>query len=342
MVSDDYWNDSADWCDEHAVTRDVCGCKFSDPRGPLWDRVLTRNQLSQLPTPEPLIDNTLDRRTVAMLVGGWGTGKTFVALDWSLCIATGKAWQGRTTQQGSVVYVAAEGAYGLNQRVESWEVAWQHDVPDQAFHVVPVAVEIAKRDVTHLISVCREIRPSLVVVDTFARCAIGLDENSAKDAGLFVRGLDRIKDSLDGGTVLTVHHTGKDRKTTRGSSALEGAMDTVYQIEGDAQAMRLHRSKRKDGPTPDSLSLRLESVPGTDSVVVSSGRVDMTPTVEKLMSTFVSTFSESGASKAELRMAVDLQPGSFHRAVNRALRDGLLVNVGTDQRPFYQLGSDQQ
>jgi len=88
------------------------------------------------------------------------------------------------------------------------------------------------------------------------------------------------------------------------------------------------------------LSLRLEPVPGTDSVVVSGGRVDTTPTVERIVSTFDQAFSESGASKADLRSAVDMSPGSFHRGVNRALQDGLLVNVGTDQRPFYRLGRD--
>ena len=341
-MSDDYWNDSADWCDEHAIHREVCGCQFSDPRGPLWPRLLNRSQLAQLPAPDPMIDDTIDRRTVAMLVGAWGTGKTFVALDWSLSIATGKAWQARETRQGSVVYVAAEGAYGLNERVRTWEVAWSQQVDDDAFHVVPLAVEVANSGVRHLISVCKEIQPSLVVIDTIARCAVGLDENTAKDAGLFVRGLDRIRDSLNGGTVLAVHHTGKDGKTPRGSSAIEGAMDTVYNLEGDSRAMRLHRSKRKEGPVEDTLNLRLERIPETDGVVVSRGRVDTTPNLDRLMSAFLSAFSESGASKAELRAAADLPPSSFYRAVNHALRDGLLVNDGTEQRPFYHLGRDQQ
>jgi hypothetical protein len=104
--------------------------------------------------------------------------------------------------------------------------------------------------------------------------------------------------------------------------------------------MRLHRTKRKDGPTPDSIGLQLEPVPGTDSAIVSSGRVDMTPSQDRLMSAFVQAFGTSGATKAELRAAADMASGSFHRALNRVLQQGFLVNVGTEQRPFYQLGGD--
>lgn len=339
-MSDDYPESTAAWCNQHAVRRQECGCTYDDPRGPLWSRVLDRSQLANLPSPEPLIDNTLDLRTVSLLVGAWATGKSFLALDWSLCIATGKAWQGRDVARGRVLYVAAEGAYGLQKRVNAWEVAWQTKVDPDAFYVLPMAVQIASRNsLANLLTITSELQPRLIVVDTLARCAVGLDENSSKDMGLFVRGLDKIRDSMNAGTVLAVHHTGKDKTTARGSSAIEGAMDAVYQLRGDSRLMKLERSKRKDGPVHDQKTLCLEEVPGTDSVVVSTGRVDMTRTLERLMSGFVSTFGTTGASKAELRSVLDMPTGSFHRGLNQALEQGLLINDGTDQRPFYRLGA---
>ena len=348
-MSDDYDDDSPDWCASHAISRRHCGCSYDNRTRPdFWfSQVIGIDELAELPEPEPLIDGTLDRRTVALLAGPWGSGKTFVALDWALSVASGKAWQRRdvAVEHGDfvpdVLYVAAEGAYGLKQRVKAWQAAWNVDDGRLlGFLVIPRPVMLATSDVASFCAYIRQGDHKFVVIDTLARCAVGLDENSAKDAGLIVRDLDRIRDATNGGTVLVVHHTGKDGKTVRGSSAFEAAMDTVYQIEGDPQLMKLRRTKRKDGPTPDNLSLRLEAVPGTDSVVVSGGRVDTTPTVEKLMSTFVQAFSETGASRADLRSAADMSPGSFHRGLNRALQDGLLVNVGTDQRPFYRLGRD--
>src|ERR1700757_867907 len=43
----------------------------------LASQLLTRTALKQLPDPEPLIDNVLDRGTVSLLYGGWGTCKSF-------------------------------------------------------------------------------------------------------------------------------------------------------------------------------------------------------------------------------------------------------------------------
>ena len=42
----------------------------------------------------------------AVIYGPSGEGKTFVALDWALSVATGRSWQGKQTKQGPVVYIA--------------------------------------------------------------------------------------------------------------------------------------------------------------------------------------------------------------------------------------------
>jgi RecA-family ATPase len=61
----------------------------------------------------------------------------------------------------------------------------------------------------------------MVIIDTFARCAVGFDENAAKDMGLVIDAATRLRDCTDNGVVVIVHHTGKDGKTILGSSALE-------------------------------------------------------------------------------------------------------------------------
>lgn len=323
-----------------------------------WDQAaLDFRGLASLPEPVALIEGTLDFRNLALLAGPWGSGKTFLALDWALSVACGKAWQGRKVHvepweykgvehltRMNVLYVAAEGVHGIRQRVAAWESGWNFDWSSSnwgpTITFLPKAVQLGSGEMDSFVEFIGEYEIDFVIIDTLARCAVGMDENSAKDAGLIIRDLDRILEATTGGTVLVIHHTGKDGKTVRGSSAIEAAMDVVYQIDGDGQKMRLRRTKCKDRPTPDSLSLRLEPVPGTESVIVSSAKVDTTPTVERLMSTFVQVFKDSGGTKADLRRAVDMSPGSFHRAVNRALEEGLLVNVGTNQRPFYRLAGE--
>ena len=96
----------------------------------LADRLLDRTDLGNLPAPEPLIENTVDLDTVHVVYGAYGTLKTFLALDWTASAVTGRAWQGRATRKiDRALYVAAEGAHGLNDRITAWEAGWGHTIP---------------------------------------------------------------------------------------------------------------------------------------------------------------------------------------------------------------------
>jgi AAA domain len=113
-----------------------------DATPPFADKLLTRSDLRDLPDPEPLIDNVLDQGTTALLYGSWGTLKTFIALDWAACAATGHAWQGRTTEKRRVLYVVGEGAFGFKGRVDAWETGWQVDISDEWLSILPVPVNL--------------------------------------------------------------------------------------------------------------------------------------------------------------------------------------------------------
>ena len=49
------------------------------------------------------------------------------------------------------------------------------------------------------------VKPALIIFDTLNRCAEGLEENSAKDMGIFCAGLEKIKRAT-GAHVNVVHH----------------------------------------------------------------------------------------------------------------------------------------
>ena len=59
------------------------------------------------------------------------------------------------------------------------------------------------------ISAMKEAEIGLVAVDTLAHEMPGADENSAKEMGVVIANLIKIKQQLDA-TVLVVHHTDKD------------------------------------------------------------------------------------------------------------------------------------
>ncbi len=303
-------------------------------------RILDRTQLADLPRPSPLIADTLDLGTVAVLAGHFGTLKSFLAQNWTACVATGRRWMGREVKRCRVLYVAAEGAYGLHDRLRAWEYAWQRQIDPDSLSTLPEPVHFGSASaVAELCHVVDQGGYGLVVVDTLAKSITGMDENSAQDMGRAVAALYRIATATSGGAVLAVHHTGKDRTTVRGSSALEAGVDTVYTTEGDARLVKLTRTKRKDGPTEDVHTLALQMVEHTRSgVIVSAAATDMTGSQRQLMSAFMSAFGATGASKADLRTVSGMAPATFHRALNALVSGGALINTGTEQRPFYQAG----
>jgi predicted ATP-dependent serine protease len=202
----------------------------------LADQILSISALNDLPDPEPLIDNVLDKGTVALLYGKWGSLKSFTALDWGASVATGRPWQGRPVEQGNVLYIAAEGAFGIKGRVNAWEQGWQRQILDGALDILPRSVNLLNQsDMRNLGALIKWAGYRLVVIDTLSRCMVGADENSAKDCGIAVDVLHQLRECTpDGrGVILGLHHAGKDGKTFRGSSAFEAGADTVYSTTRD-------------------------------------------------------------------------------------------------------------
>lgn len=305
----------------------------------LTGRLLTRAQLATLPTPSPLIADTLDLGTVSVLAGYWGTLKSFIAMDWAASIATGRPWMGRATQQHRVLYVAAEGAHGMHDRLTSWETAWRRDIPTEQLTVLPAAAHLGNHvDVLELCHIITTGKFNYVVIDTLAKSITGMDENSAKDMGVAVGALYQIGEATEGGTVTALHHTGKDKTTVRGSSALEAGVDTVYTTEGTSHSLTLARTKRKDGPQADTMHLRFHPVPGTSSgVVESQTAVGISHSQGELLSHFRSHFSATGASRSMVRDSLSMSSSTFYRTVNALVSEGMLINEGTDKQPFYRL-----
>jgi AAA domain/Bifunctional DNA primase/polymerase, N-terminal len=314
---------------------------------PYKDKLITRSDLLTLPEPEPLIDNVLDLGTTALLYGKWGTAKTFIALDWAASVATGRTWFDRETVQRKVLYVVGEGAFGFKGRVDAWETGWGKTISDEWLAILPEPVNLTRDiDVANLYALIASDGYDFVIFDTLARCMVGADENSAKDSGRVVDAMTRLLGATPGrrGVILGVHHPGKDAKTLRGSSAFEGAADTVYFTNREENWISLTRQKRKDGPEHDHHLLELDPIPGTNSCVLKSSHGlsqgdetgDRAATLRLIMSQH---FSLTGATSTQLqKVAVDEGPmtrPTYYRAVNDLLESGWLTNTGTDKRPFY-------
>jgi hypothetical protein len=185
-----------------------------------------------------------------------------------------------------------------------------------------------------------DVKPVLVVVDTLARCMLGVDENSARDVGLVVDGLDLIRRSADGATVLAVHHSGKDgSQGARGSSALRGAVDTELELTASGARLVLKVSKQKDGA--EARPLQLDRVSVGDSCALSPAGVvplegdDLSDGDLETLEALRRVQVPGGVTANVWRASADLPERTFYNRRARLVNRGAVVNVGTDKRPSY-------
>lgn len=242
-----------------------------DPRGPVpnldkkyWPVNLKEARKNLKPL-EWLVDGVFPKQGIGMLYGAPESYKTFLALDLALSIATGYGpnwWEGQR-EPGEVIYMIAEGDHAFKgQRTQSW--LHKNLVPGLADHidrvqtigsVIPFYYTDQWKALAEWLRYY-DIAPKLLVIDTYSRAMIGLDEANPGDTAKSTARMEEFAKEF-GCFVLAIHHTGKDEaRGARGSSALLGNMDAMYEAkrggtEGSV-ATQFKVTKLKDGEKPAS------------------------------------------------------------------------------------------
>lgn len=235
-------------------------------RDGLRDRLLRTPALGQLPPLEALVNGYLYRDSLAMVYGPSGCGKSFLTVSWALHVATGSWWEGQRVEPAPVLYIAAEGVRSIGKRVDAWTEHHGRDLDDaEPIYWHPGAVNLFERPHAEaLAEVAADLGVGFVIVDTLARCAVGADENSARDMGRLLDNCDHLR-TTTGACVVMIHHAGKDATNgARGSSALRAAMDSEVALDA---AGTLTVSKAKDWSPPPQMHLNLTAV-GESCVLV--------------------------------------------------------------------------
>jgi hypothetical protein len=342
------------------VGSNAAAARVGPPATPALPRLLSLRDLLLVPPKEWLVEGMLQQGDLAVLYGPSGDGKTFVALDMALCVASGLPWHRHAVRSGSVVYLAAEGAQGLRNRVRAWAGSRLDDPTDplwRTFHCIAEAVQL-RTDLDGLIAVLTalEPKPSLIVVDTMARCIVGLEENSAKEMGEALHACGRLQQAT-GANVQLVHHTGKGdaKDVERGSSALRAAADSMILVRrDDGGVIHVKVTKQKEAEGGEHVALKLDHVdlgPRADGTRESSCRLSLNhretegakshPELNdrglKLCLTLKSTFFEDGATGKALSETSELSRATFYREVKLAVEQGYIDRKGTGAQTRYVL-----
>jgi archaellum biogenesis ATPase FlaH len=236
-----HYGDDFEKIGDDGYRKDTSGKAAYDPKfsiikeknkNPFHINFTTGKDLLRQPKPMGwLIKGWIPESSIGMIHGASGVGKTFFMLDMLLSIANQKTeWNGQKVKNGNVLYMAGEGKNGLQSRIALY-MQEKGNIAENALDITVSDRSIPLNNSEALECFKEQLRtfetvPSLIVFDTLHRFLEG-DENSAKDAGSFIRACEEIKSEF-GCSIVLVHHTGlnsdaKDR--ARGSSAWRGAMD---------------------------------------------------------------------------------------------------------------------
>ena len=292
------------------------------PDGTIKFQLLSIVQFQKLPPPTWLVEDVIPAAGQSMVYGASGDGKSFLAVDVSMSVATGRPWNGRAVRQGPIIYLAAEGSAGLARRTEAWmRYHGVQDAPPAFFVPDAPQLHIEKKSM-HLLKTIEEEpnlkNPALIVADTVARCFVGGDENTSQDVGRWIAGAGRIQ-TATGGAFMLVRHTkkaqpGAGAPQERGSSAFRGAADAMILVqEGRGAGCRhLREAEGCRGVQGDVLSLRegaLEIRPRRTGLLCAgrrgAGRPDARNTLGNQLTVLrvISQFPDGAPTKASIKQA---------------------------------------
>lgn len=195
-------------------------------------RWLTSEELDEMPPPDWIVPGWFERNSLVQIFGPPKGGKTHIALDLAASLSAGLSWPRKGGAGGDpqrVAYIVAEGASGVAQRKRAWES--RHGYLDNMLYY-PHPLKIENRGewlvATRFLS---EWKPTMIVIDTQARCTVGVEENSPKEMGMVVECVEQLRQDT-GACVVLVHHTSKyGGESGRGTNAMDGALTTGVKVK---------------------------------------------------------------------------------------------------------------
>lgn len=175
------------------------------------------------------------------LVGYGGTGKSYIAMAFGLCVATGTPFLDHPVAQGRVRWLSWEmGRPATLGRFRALANGMGLTVPDGHLEVSTHPSAYLTTEGIEAVLVEELQGWDLVVLDSLRRMVPGVDENSSQ-VSQYLDILTRVSEHT-GCTFLVLHHSGKSpadgskrspRESARGSSAITDALGAMWVVEGE-------------------------------------------------------------------------------------------------------------
>lgn len=301
-----------------------------------------------LAPPQWLVEDYIETGTLTSVIAPPASYKSFFALDLAASVATGTPFHGNLTKKGRVLYLVGEGLRGFHQRAQAWET--HHGLPLEDFDVQentfkfqdPAAcadflIDLQDRSLKSVAAKGPSLKPDLIIIDTLARYSAGVEENSAKEIGILIENISSFLVKQNDIAVIIIHHSGRQGTHSRGSSAVDGAVDFEYRLAADrsTKTLSVTASKVKDHEPFPTRCYQLDSVPVHEKTTKTS--LVLTGLVENAsgFKAVVDSKKMSAAQKKIYDTVVSLIPTRPKGDLLHLTPDDLLATNGTIPKKNY-------
>ena len=191
-----------------------------------------------------LLRDMIPRRELSLLAGAPKVGKTWIAIDMAIAIASGRDWAGFSCTLGRparVLFVEMEdNRRRVSKRV--YELLRGQGVALADLEdTLRISDKLVRWPLGNMDAFVTELKdcgwiPDLIIIDSLTRVMNG-DQNSTRDAAAFGAGVTQLSREL-GAAVCLIHHTRKAKADEAGSNQAPGQNEV--RGSGDLVALARH------------------------------------------------------------------------------------------------------
>ena len=275
-----------------------------------------------------LVEQLWSEQAVGIIGGEPKCGKSFLALDLAVAVATGTPCLRRfSAASGRVLLFAAEdAAHIVRERLDGIAQAAGTYLENLDIDVVPaVRLDLAD-DRQRLFETVRRVRPRLLVLDPLVRLH-RIDENAAGEVAPLLACLRDLQRNFETAVVL-VHHARKSAharggQALRGSSELHAWGDSNLYLRRKKHRILLtveHRASR----SPDEIALELRETPILSLQIVEDASEALTISPRQRI---VSLLAEMPLSQRQIRDAAKMRASTVNSVLKELVSEGRVAHT---------------
>ncbi len=221
---------------------------------------------------EYLIKGWLIAHGITALLAKRGTGKSTIALDLAMHLASDMPWWGIETMKGwKVIYICGEDDEGMVLNVRAWAQHEDRGLPsDDRFMVARGIVKMTDKTklrlrLDHMLK-WADGKRCLIILDTWARATSGASSNTQEEMDTAYENAELVAKALNGPMLACFHPPKDGRMTIRGSAVQEDASSGIWELEKELGGVRLTIGRAKGKGEGNYRKFRLDplNLPGND------------------------------------------------------------------------------